>query len=107
MVQNLRAHSILHVATIKRILCVQENIELLVYRKTKVEFIHNFMRYLLSYNNNAVTRKMKKNSLGWQKTVTLLLRGGIYNPMGTGLLNIANFQLVHDHCKGTFSVLYS
>ena len=28
MVQNLRAYSILHVATIKWIMCVQENIEL-------------------------------------------------------------------------------
>ena len=107
MVQNLSAYSVLHVATIKRIMCVQESIELLVYRKTKVEFIHNFMRFLLSYNNNAVTRKMKKNSQGWQKTVTLFLMGGIYHPMATGLLNIPNFQLVHDHYEGIFSVLYS
>ena len=28
MVQNLRAYSIIHVATIKWIMCVQENIEL-------------------------------------------------------------------------------
>ena len=33
MVQNLRAYSILDVATIKWIMCVQENIELLVCHK--------------------------------------------------------------------------
>ena len=90
VVLNLRAYSILHVVTVKWIMCVQENIELLVCHKTKIELIHNFRRFLLrSYNNNAMIRKMQQNSQGWQKTGTLFPRGAFAipcHPMATGLL---------------------
>ena len=54
--------------------------------KTKVQLIYNFMRLLLSYNDNAIIRKTQKKSQGWQNTSTLLLRGHLppHAPHGYG-----------------------
>ena len=59
--------------------------------KTKVEFIHNFRRFLLSYNNNATTRTVQKQFPGVVKNWHLITQGGICNPMlphgyGPGLI---------------------
>ena len=55
MVQNLRAYSLLHVATIKWIMCLQENIE------------RSSMSQRPSYNDNAMTRIMRKTFPGVAK----------------------------------------
>jgi len=65
-------------------MCVHENIELSIVTKTKVEFIHNFRRYLLSYNDNATIRKVQ-NNFRVAKAGILLPRGGTCHPIATGL----------------------
>ena len=81
MVQNLRAYSILHVATIKWIMCVQENIEL-----TSILQRPRLSSTIISGDFSLATRIMqpeecKENSQGWQKAGILLRRGGIFHPM--------------------------
>ena len=76
LVQNLRAYFVLYVIAILFKMYVQENFKL-----SEAEPIHNFMRYLLCYNDITTIRKVHNNSQGWQKACILLPRVGICHPM--------------------------
>ena len=62
VVQNLRAYFVLYVIAILFKMYVQENFKL-----SEAEPIHNFMRYLLCYNDITTIRKVHNNSRGGKK----------------------------------------
>ena len=93
MVQNLRAYSILHVATIKWIIimCMQENIELSSMSQRPRLSSSMSGDFFASYNDNAVTRKMKKIPRGGKRLAPYC--SGVafttpWHPMATGLNRI-------------------
>ena len=63
MVQNPRAYSIATPCCYNQMdnVCAGEY-SFSYATKTKVELIHNFTRFLPSYDDNAITRKMQKKS---------------------------------------------
>ena len=95
MVQNMRAYFILYVITIKCINLCKRRLNFLVSYKTKADLNQNFRKSLLGYRDIATKNNIKKlpeNFQGWQKDGILLLRGGIWHPIATGLseLNLYN-----------------
>ena len=81
VIQNLRAHFIVYVITIKWTICAQEkNLTFYCVTNTKIELNQNFRRHLIIYKYKARI-KTAKNFKGWQKAGILLSRDGICHPM--------------------------
>ena len=80
MVQNLRAHFILYVITIKCIECAQEKIEFSC-KLQRPRLISPKVLGDLSFATKTKDKKLQENSRGLQKNGILLPRGGVCHPM--------------------------